>query len=106
MGQPFLILTKGAMHEMIEAESIVYVTVSDKYVQLKLTDHRILNVRSSLRQFERDLSPALFLRIHKRFIVCIRHIRFVDTEITMKTGDQLPLSREYKEQFLSNFCVF
>jgi DNA-binding LytR/AlgR family response regulator len=99
MEQPFLILTKDTTREMIEKESIVYVTVLDKYIQLKLIDSRTLRVRMSLRQFEKHLPPNLFLRIHKRYIVCICHIRFVDIDVTMKTGDELPLSKELRTHF-------
>ena len=106
MEQPFLILAKDTTREMIERESIVYVTVLDKYIQLKLIDSRTLRVRISLRQFEKHLPTNLFLRIHKRYIVCIRHIRFVDMEVTMKTGDVLPISKEFKASFLSHFCIF
>ncbi|MCF6403121.1 LytTR family transcriptional regulator [Chitinophaga filiformis] len=106
MEQPFLILAQDTTREMIEKESIVYVTVLDKYIQLKLTDSRTRRVRTSLRQFEKHLSPDIFLRIHKRYIVCIRHIRFVDMDVTMKNGDQLPISREFKDAFLSHFCIF
>lgn len=105
MEQPFLILTKETTREMIESASIVYVTVLDKYIQLKLTDNRTRRVRISLRQFEKHLPPNLFLRIHKRYIVCIRHVRFVDMDVTMRTGDKLPISKEFKDAFLSHFII-
>jgi DNA-binding LytR/AlgR family response regulator len=105
MEQPFLILTKDATREMIRQEEIVYATVSKTYSQIKLIDNRTIRVRISLRLLENKLPPNLFLRIHKRYIICISHIKFVDTDVTMTSDDVLPISREYKEKFLSRFCV-
>ena len=106
MNRPLLVPTKDSNREMIVEEKIVYVTVEKNYILLKLIDKRTLRIRSSLQQFERKLTPHLFIRIHKNYIVCINYIRFVDTEVTMAIGDPLPISREYKEAFLSHFHLW
>lgn len=106
MQKPLLLLAKDTTREKIENDEIVYITIVDKYVRIKLKDKRSFRIRTSLQQFEKRLPPDLFFRIHKKYIVCLRHIRFVDTHVTMITGDQIPISRELKESFLNNFDFF
>ncbi|PWV46228.1 LytTr DNA-binding domain-containing protein [Chitinophaga sp. S165] len=90
---------------MILEEKIVYATVEKNYICLKLVDGRIFRIRKSLQQFQEELTPNHFIRIHKRYVVCISYIRFVDSEVTMIVGDPLPIGREYKERFLSHFRI-
>jgi DNA-binding LytR/AlgR family response regulator len=103
--RPFLILKKDSIREMILEEKIVYGTVERNYISLKLIDDRTLRIRKSLQQFLEEATPNLFIRIHKKYIVCINYIRFVDTEVTMVIGDPLPIGREYRDDFLSHFRV-
>ncbi|MBW8684682.1 LytR/AlgR family response regulator transcription factor [Chitinophaga rhizophila] len=102
----FLILSKDARREMISDEEIVYATVKDKYVQAKLPDQRTVIIRTSLQKFETSLPPNVFLRIHKSYIVRINFIKYVKNTVIMKTGDELPLSKEFKDDFLDNFSIF
>lgn len=88
---------------MVLEEQIVYATLEKNYIQLKLIDDRTLRIRKSLQQFQQELTPNLFIRIHKRYIVCLKYIRFVNTEVTMVIGDPLPIGWEYREEFFSYF---
>jgi len=90
---------------MILEEKIVYAAVQRNYISLKLVDGRTFTIRKSLQQFQQEATPDLFVRIHKRYLVCINYIRFVDTEVTMIVGDPLPIGREYKDEFFSHFRV-
>lgn len=105
MQKPLLLLVKDTTREKIENEEILYATVEKHYTRIVLIDDRKFVVRTSLRRFEKRLPPDLFIRIHRNYIVCLHHIRFVDTEVTMKNGKQLPISKEFKESFLSNFDI-
>jgi len=101
--RPFLLLTKDSIRELVFEEKIVYVTVERNYICLKLIDDRSFIIRKSLQQFQDEATPKRFVRIHKKHIVCIEFIRFVDTEVTMAVGERLPIGREYKEEFFNNF---
>ncbi|PWV44623.1 LytTR family DNA-binding domain-containing protein, partial [Chitinophaga sp. S165] len=68
-------------------------------------DGRSLRIRKSLQQFLEELTPDHFIRVHKKYVVCINHVRFVDTEVTMVVGNPLPIGREYKDDFLSHFRI-
>ena len=106
MQKPLLLLTKDTTREKIDDEEISHVSVERNYVRITLIDKRNFIVRTSLRRFEKRLPPDLFSRIHKRYIVCLRHIRFIDTVVTMKTGEALPISKQFKDSLFSNFDVF
>ena len=67
----------------------------------------IISVR--LHQIEESLCGPLFCRIHKSFIVCLRHVREMDpdkTSIMLDNGTWLPIGRAYQKQFLERmiFC--
>ena len=59
-----------------------------------------------ISEVEESLSEQSFLRIHKSYVVNLKHIRniFKDT-VTLENGEELPLSRhrskELRQQFLS-----
>ncbi|WP_110057591.1 LytTR family DNA-binding domain-containing protein [Chitinophaga sp. S165] len=100
-----LILHNISPSEMILEEKIVYAAVEKNYICIKLVDGRSLRIRKSLQQFLEELTPDHFIRVHKKYVVCINHVRFVDTEVTMVVGNPLPIGREYKDDFLSHFRI-
>ena len=59
-----------------------------------------------ISEVEESLSEQSFFRIHKSYVVNLKHIRniFKDT-VTLENGEELPLSRhrskELRQQFLS-----
>jgi DNA-binding LytR/AlgR family response regulator len=106
MQQPFLFPGKDTTREKVEKDEIVYATVCDKYVKVKLIDKRTIVIRTSLRKLEQELPTDQFIRIHKNYIVNISHIRFINKDVIMKTGDELPVSKDYKDKLLQSFCIF
>ncbi|WP_176842274.1 LytR/AlgR family response regulator transcription factor [Chitinophaga filiformis] len=106
MKEGILILTKNAIYELVFHEQIIYITVQDHYLLLKLTDGRSLPARYSLKQLEQQLPPNIFFRTHRSYIISIRHIKGVGLDsIIMKGGEEIPLGKNIRTSFLSLFTV-
>lgn len=80
--------------------NILYVEALNKMLNIRLETVEY-SVYGSLDQYEKKL-PSSFLRCHRGVIVNTRFIekvRFSENYIRLKNGEQLPLSRTYKQNF-------
>lgn len=87
----------------VNAEEIIYIESDGNYIDVKLKDDNHL-IRGSLSDVEEKLDPTQFFRVHRSFIVnakCIEYIEPVkqggDFTLQLSTGDELRMSRRYKE---------
>ncbi|QHS58775.1 LytR/AlgR family response regulator transcription factor [Chitinophaga agri] len=106
MGRPLLFVTKNGVNEAIQDEEIVYFSVSDNYVEFKLTDNRKFKIRSSLQLAQERLPAESFCRIHRSYVVRLNHVRLIGETVIMKNGDELPIGREHKAELLNHFECF
>lgn len=106
MKEGILILTKNGNYEVIFYEEIIYITVQQHYILLRLTDGRFLPARHSLKQIEKQLPPNIFFRIHRNYIAFLRHIKSVgEDSIIMKGGEEIPFAKNVRTSFLGLFTV-
>ena len=106
MKNRILMIAKGGIQEMINSETIVYITVNRTYSIIKFSDGRSQAIALSLKQFEKYLPPDLFCRTHRKFIVALDHVRTVcRNNITVTGKDEIPLSKDFKQPFYSHFLV-
>lgn len=79
--------------------NILYVEALNKMLNIRLETVEY-SVYGSLDQYEKKL-PTTFIRCHRSVIVNTRFIdkvRFSENYIRLKNGEQIPLSRTYKQQ--------
>lgn len=80
--------------------NIIYVEALNKMLNIRLETVEY-SVYGSLDQYEKKL-PSTFLRCHRSVIVNTRFVekvRFSENYIRLKNGEQIPLSRTYKQNF-------
>lgn len=80
--------------------NILYVEALNKMLNIRLETVEY-SVYGSLEQYEKKL-PSTFLRCHRSVIINTRFIekvRFSENYIRLKNGEQIPLSRTYKQNF-------
>ncbi len=84
--------------EKVVVEDISYVESLRNYVAVH-QDGRHLITYSTLKSFEENLPSSLFVKIHKSYLVALRHISKT-TSISVVIGDkELPIGNTYKEEF-------
>lgn len=99
-------LAKGGIHELINSDTIVYIHVNLTYSIIKFSDGRSQAIALSLKQFEKYLPPDLFCRTHRKYIVALDHVKSVSrSDIRVTGGDEIPLSKDFKQRFYSHFVV-
>ena len=68
-----------------------------------MSDRRAHLIRETLASFEQRLDPDKFVRVHRRMIVAIDHIREIqplangDSTLILHDGRELRASRSYRE---------
>lgn len=90
----------------INQEEIIYVKGLSEYVQIALRGERqLITTHDSLKHFEEILDKNRFMRIHKSFIVNLKHIDEADRAQVKLGGATLPVGDKYRssfQQFLKN----
>jgi len=95
----FLYVKCNQRFEKISLADILYIESMLNYVHI-ITQQRKFTVYSSLKAIESNLPPDQFLKIHKSYIVAIRHINSIDSRQINVMGHQLPVSRSNKQLVL------
>ncbi len=87
----------------VDVEDIQYVQAAENYVQLHLKNARHM-LHVPIVTFESSLDPQMFLRIHRSFIVNVKHIHELETGahgefvVVLRGGGRLQASRRYHEK--------
>ncbi len=101
-----LVVPIGERLQVIDASAIRWLESDDNYVRLHLDGQRH-SLRRTLQELLAQLDPQRFVRIHKSAAVNIDAITTLeplfkgDYEVTLKGGQQLRLSRRFKDAALA-----
>ena len=93
---------------LIAIQDIEWLEASGNYVNLH-SKGRIYPLRATLSKIMKQLAPQGFSRIHRSFAVNHHAVESIsyqpsgDGDILLKTGQQLALSRRFKDEFRASF---
>jgi len=88
----------------VSTKSIQFITTDKPYSVVYTTDQKFLDTKS-LKEFERELDPKLFLRVHRSTILnatCIKELKSRsngDYDATLENGQTFRLSRHYRSNW-------
>ncbi len=85
----------------INMEDIYYIEALKEYVRIFCTDGTLV-VYQTMQHLEEKLPADMFFRIHRSYIIGIRHIKAIEGNTVLVHKTQLPVSRYIKEQFMRN----
>lgn len=71
-----------------------------EYVRIVSTDATVV-AYMSLQHIENNLPASMFYRIHRSFIVGLRHVKSIQGNMVHVNGHDLPISRAEKEAFMT-----
>jgi two-component system LytT family response regulator len=87
----------------IDINDIIYCKSDDNYTEFYLVGNRKVLVSRALKETNEMLDKHSFFRIHQSFLVNTKYIRkfskFNNT-VELSSGDELPVSKRKKEEFL------
>lgn len=90
----------------IDLSEIVYVEASSNYSRMKLTDGKDILISKTLKDIQYVLEEQHFLRVHRQYIINlnqVKHFDRTDMNLTMNTGDCIPVSRTQKDKLISQY---
>jgi len=83
----------------IRIHDIVYVEALKEYVRIFTNDGNQV-VYQTMQNMQEKLPHDLFFRIHRSYIVGLRHIKAIEGNSVLVNKIQLPISRSVKDQFI------
>ncbi|MEP5611455.1 MAG: LytTR family DNA-binding domain-containing protein [Cyclobacteriaceae bacterium] len=98
--------TKGKTF-VIDVSDILFFESSDNYVSVHFDDGRYELIRKPLSDLEKQLDPARFQRVHRKFILNLDAISSVEvnesgsTEVEVSSGKKLKVSKTYRSKLRS-----
>lgn len=97
-----IVVKSGYKIYKINHSDLLYIEGQREYVTFHITKQRITTL-VSLRDLEEKLPPSRFIRIHKSYIVSIKHIELIDKNILHIAGQKLPIGGSYKDNLMKIF---
>lgn len=85
---------------LIPADEIVFVESQKEYIRIQtLTEAHL--TKYALTKFEEDLGTVHFLRVHRSFIIGLRHVKAFNAQEVDVPGKSIPIGANYQELVLS-----
>jgi len=95
-----MFIKSGYEHIKLIIADILYIQSDADYTDVYLADKKYLS-SNSLQQWEQELNPSHFIRVHRSHLVNMEQIqKFTGSQITLSNGQVLPIGRVYKEEFM------
>ncbi len=89
---------------ILKLDDIVYCEAERSYTVFHLEDKKTVTVSKPLLEYENMLEDTSFFRIHKSFLINLRHVREYQRGeggiVIMSNNAEIEVSRRKKEQFL------
>lgn len=85
----------------VSIEDILYIEGTGNYVSIQLPSGRILTLQN-MRSLEQTIKGFGFFRIHRSYIVSIRHVKTVSRKSVNIAGMELPIGDSYRESFMDH----
>jgi len=83
----------------IRIQDILYVEALKEYVRIFTPDSNQV-VYQTMQNMQDKLPHDLFFRIHRSYIIGLRHIKAIEGNSVLVNKTQLPISRAIKDQFI------
>lgn len=96
--RPFRFFNVGRKMVKVFFDEILYVEGQKDYVQIYTLDNKIF-VRGNISQFEKLFEPYGVFRIHRSYLVALKHIHAYSTSEVEVNKKTIPIGRSYKALF-------
>jgi len=97
-----LIVKSGYKVYRINYDELLYIEGQREYVTFHTTKQRITTL-FSLKELEERLPSDQFVRIHKSYIISLKHIDMIERNILEIAGKKLPVGGSYKDGLMNFF---
>jgi len=91
----FLFLKEGRRHSQISLGDILFIQADKKHVAI-ITAIKCYSSCLSIGDIEKLLPANLFCRIHRSYIISIKHTDAFDNELAYLGKHKIPIGEQYK----------
>jgi DNA-binding LytR/AlgR family response regulator len=100
-----IFIKSGSEFHQVPIKSIMYIESDGNYVTF-FTIKRAILARYKISEVLKLLPNKLFKRVHRSYIVGVDHIEIVKTHCVVIDGKEIPISSNYREEFLAIISGF
>jgi DNA-binding LytR/AlgR family response regulator len=104
MEDTFMTIRADRKWYKINFDDLIYIEGQKAYVTFH-TNAKKITALISLKELEESLPPERFIRIHKSFIVSIKHIDTLEGNMIGICGQKLSVGSSYREQVNNLFNI-
>lgn len=91
----FIFIRDSSIVRRLKVSDILYLEAKGDYVQINVPN-QVYNIHSSLKSVEQKLSPNIFLRVHRSFIVNVSKIDTVEGGTLIVNNMMVPVSDAFR----------
>lgn len=96
---------EDGMDKKIDFDEILYIQAFGNYLKIFTKTTKTIITRLTLTEIEAQLPTALFLRIHKSYIVALKSIDKIQDNQVYISSTALPLGTTYKQEVLKRIRI-
>lgn len=97
-------IKSGPQTYQVRLREILWLEKEGNYMNLHLKDRTIL-IRESMGDIFDLVPPAEFVRVHKSYVVAIKHIAMIETHQLTINGEKIPIGSTYRESLRSRLGI-
>lgn len=97
----FIFLKADKKIHRVELETIHYIEAIGDYMKV-VTDAGQLIVNETMKKLQEELSAALFIRVHKSFIISRNRIKFIEGNYIQIGDKSIPIGATYRNEVLAS----
>jgi two-component system LytT family response regulator len=86
--------------QKINLSDIIYIEGLQNYVLIQTLTERVMSLQT-LKKLEEQLPSAQFARVHKSYIVAMRHISAIERSRIFINGSTIPIGDSYRSAFFN-----
>ncbi len=97
--QPYIFIKSGTQQVKVNPADILYVEAEGNYMCFHTHQKKIMSLLTIKDALEL-LPPDDFVRIHKSYIIAVRHLEAIEKHDVVIGGKKIPVGATFKEHFL------
>lgn len=94
-----VVIKSGSQWHRVRTNNILYIEAAGNYMQFHTTEKKLMALMN-MNELMELLPPQHFVRIHKSYVISLRHITMYEKNMVMLHKVSLPIGLTYRQQFL------
>lgn len=97
-------LKSGSQIYPVKLSHILYLEKDGNYITVHLKDKKIL-IRENMSDIFDLVPAAAFVRVHKSFVIAIKHIMLIEVHQLVVNGEKIPIGSTYRESLRTRLGI-